>query len=293
LVRIVVVACRVRTWLVLIGLTGCSLYFGDDPSSSGGGGDHTGNVYPPPPPQDGLFTLMRCEDGDLRAVHVGDSTENQPGHGAGHSVGSCTGACRSAAYICPDLDCSGAENVLCETPPSTGTTCSLEGTSCSGSATIECPATTSCGTSVPGSSCACSGGVYACTPHGITSATIQQQIVGKWQGTVHPPSSADYEISLWIYPDGTYWAECDAPSCVAFYYGGDGPYPDRWISILAASSTEGAWANIGIYFGSVTGPPSMGAIESLTVSETSLRFAFNAAWMTCDQPFFFDLTRVQ
>jgi hypothetical protein len=280
----------VRTWLVLICLTGCSLYFGDNPPSRGGGDDDV--VAPPPdqPPGSGPVAIVRCEDGWMRRVQVPDFAPTQPGHGAGTTVGQCEGACQSAAYVCPGGNCDGAEAALCGATQSSGEPCSLEGASCSGTSSVECPATTTCGYSVAGSSCACSNGVYACTAHGETPS-IQQQLVGKWQGTVHPPSfSADYAVSLWIYPDGTYWAECDDQFCTAFYYGGDGPYPDRTISILAASSTEGAWANIGIYFGS--SPPNVGAIQALTVSDTTLRFTFNASWFGCGQPFFFDLTRV-
>jgi hypothetical protein len=279
----------VRTWLVLICLTGCSLYFAQDPPSRGGGDD---DVTTPPdqPPGSGPVAIVRCEDGWLRRVQVSDYEPTQPGHGAGTTVGQCNGACGSSAFVCPNGDCSGAEAALCDAAPSSGAPCDLDGLSCNGADAVECPQTTTCGYSVPGSSCACSNGAYACTPHGAT-ATIQQQIVGKWQGTVHPPSfSADYDVSLWIYPDGTYWAQCDAELCTAFYYGGDGPYPDRTISILSASPTEGAWANIGINFG--FSPPNVGAIQALTVSDTTLRFTFNASWFNCGQPFFFDLTRV-
>ena len=280
-----------RTCLVLICLTGCSLY-PDEASPPPGptGGEVT--TPPPPPSGRGPVTIVRCEDGDLREVHVGDYQADQPGHGVGDLTGNCAGECRSAAYLCPHGNCDGAEMALCEAPPSSGTACSLEGTACSDPTPVDCPLT-ACHYAPPGTTCTCSGGVYACAPR-ERAAMIQQQLVGKWRGTVHPPAFAsDYDVSLWIYPDGTYWPECDAPSCVAFYYGGDGPHPDRWISILAASSTKGAWATIGIYFGDVTGPPIVGAIDSLTVSDTTLRFAFNPSWMSCDLPFFFDLTRVQ
>jgi hypothetical protein len=282
---------RVRTSLVLICLTGCSLYFAND-RPSGGGGDDGGVVVDPPPgtpPPAGSVAIVRCEDGELRRVVVPDYAPVQPGHGAGDLVGMCAGSCRSAAYVCPSGDCSSSGAALCDAEASNGTPCSLEGSSCATDSTIECPATTTCGDSLAAASCTCKGGAYACTPHGPTDA-IQHQLVGKWVGTVHPPRfSADYDVSLWIYPDGTYWAECDGDQCAAFYYGGDGPYPDRKISILATSPTAGAWANIGIYFGS--SPANTGAIESLTVSDTALRFTYNASWLTCGQPFSFVLTR--
>jgi hypothetical protein len=279
----------VRTCLVLIFLTGCSLY-PDAPSPPPGptGGEVT--TPPPPPSGRGPVTIIRCEDGDLREVHVGDFQADQPGHGVGDLMGSCAGECRSAAYLCPHGNCDGAEMALCEAPPSSGTACSLEGTACSDPTPVDCPLT-ACGYAAAGSSCVCSGGVFVCAGRG-PAATIQQQIVGKWQGIVHPPASSSYHVSLWIYPDGTYWAECENANCIAFYYGGDGPYPDRTISILGASSTEGAWANIGIFFQWVVNPVSIGAIQSLTVNDTTLRFSFNAAWLDCTQPFLFDLTRV-
>jgi hypothetical protein len=272
-------------WTVLICLAGCSLYFHQDSPPGGDDVDAPTVIRPPAGP----VAIVRCEDSHLLQIGAQDYEPTQPGHSVGIPVGTCAGACRSAAYVCPGGNCAGAETALCAAAPSSGAPCDLQGASCTG-APVECPATSTCGDSLPGSSCACSGGVYACTPHGST-ATIQQQIVGKWQGTVHPPSfSSDYQVSLWIYPDGTYWAQCNDALCTAFYYGGDGPYPDRTISILSTSPTEGAWANIGIYFGS--SPPNIGAIQALTVSNTTLRFTFNASWFGCGQPFFFDLTRV-
>jgi hypothetical protein len=272
-------------------LTGCELYFGHDD-------DNTGDdivVEPPDPdpnPQPepaGTLAMVRCEDGALSRVRVDMYQPNQPGHGAGAVLGHCPGACRSAAYLCPNNDCTFAGKALCEAEPSQGATCSLDGASCSGIATTECPASTTCGLSLPGSSCACTGGAYHCTPH-TPIATVQQKLVGKWRGMVDPPDfAAPYSVSLWIYPDGTYWAE--SPEQTAFYYGGDGPYPDRTIEILSASATEGAWANIGIFFGS--SPPNVGAVSALVVTDTKLRFTFNASWFGCGQPFFFDLSRVQ
>jgi len=279
---------HVRILITLILLGGCSLYFNESSSPPSGDDHPPGDPPPPPPPSSGPVAVVRCEDGVLRRVQVPDFAPTQPGHGAGTTVGQCAGACQSAAFVCPNGNCDGAESALCATAQSVGASCDLEGTACTGGS-IECPATTTCGASLAASACTCSGGVYACTPHG-PMATIQQQLVGKWVGTVHPPNfSDDYEVSMWIYPDGTYWAECNAPDCLAFYYGGDGPYPDRTISILATSESAGAWANIGIYFG--FSPPNVGNIESLTVSDTQLRFTFNASWLTCAQPFFFNLTR--
>lgn len=273
--------------LVLAGvLTGCELYFGPD---GGGGGDDIVEPQPIPDPQPeptGQQAMVRCEDGALRRVRVGDYQPEQPAHGTGALLGKCSGECRSAAYLCPNNDCTYAAKALCEAERSQGAICTLEGASCSGTGVTECPASTTCGLTLPGSSCACTGGKYKCTPHSPIG-TIQQTLVGKWQGVVDPPEfAAPYQVSLWIYPDGTYWAESPA---TAFYYGGDGPHPDRKIELLSATSTEGAWGNIGIFFGS--SPPNTGAISALVVNGTSLRFTYNASWHNCSQPFFFDLSR--
>jgi hypothetical protein len=109
---------------------------------------------------------------------------------------------------------------------------------------------------------------------------------------VTPPGfAAPYPITLWIYPDGTYWPDCANDHCSAFYYGGDGPAPDRKITILSTSPTAGAWANIVIDFGLLT--PDTGALSSLVVDATTLRFTFFASWSGCDQPFDVNLTRYQ
>ena len=122
--------------------------------------------------------------------------------------------------------------------------------------------------------------------------TVQADLVGKWSGLVTPPSfSQPYAVSLWIYPDGTYWAECTngVSYCTPFYYGGNGPHPDRKLTILSTSPTAGAWANIGIYFGG--SPPNTGAVSALVVDAHQLRFTFFASWFGCGQPFYFDLSR--
>jgi hypothetical protein len=275
--RIVLMSCVV--------LAGCSLYFKAEPPSSGidggviePGGDDTNNP----------IAMARCEDGTLREIHVMDYQPDQPSHGAGDMIGHCASTCRSAAWQCPGNDCSGAEHALCEATASEGAICSLEGAPCT-SPIATCPQTSTCGESLTGPTCACSDGTYHCTQQPLTAA-VQQQLVGKWQGMVHPPPfSDDYAVSLWIYPDGTYWAECDAQDCTAFYYGGDGPHPRRTITVLSADETRGAWADIGIYFGLAT--PNMGAIQSLVVTDTTLRFTFAASWFGCGQPFQFDLRR--
>lgn len=273
---------------LVVFVTSCSLYFssGDDAANPPPDGDT---------PLDGGLTsgdtiMARCEDGALYRVGVAAFSPNLPGHGAGTVFDHCAGACRSAAVFCEDADCSTAAATLCEAAPSTGEPCALEGASCTGTNTTECPASTTCGYSVPGASCVCgSGGTYTCTEH-TPIAAVHAALVGKWRGTVMPPSfSEPYTVSLWIYPDGTYWAERDPPGTIAFYYGGDGPHPDRKISMLSTSVTEGGWANIGIYFG--LDPANIGAIASLVVDANKLRFTFFASWFDCGQPFFFDLDR--
>jgi len=283
--------------LVILLASGCSLYFEPTPQSS----DDTPPPDPYPVPPDAFVpppdayqpptsggTMARCEDGQLY-VTTSATFPDQPGHGAGRLIGHCPGACRSAAVACSTADCGEAVQTLCSAPVSVGATCPLEGTSCQGSESIGCPESTACSDAVPGSTCGCANGRYHCTQ--VTpAASIQAAIVGKWRGVVTPPGfAAPYSITLWIYPDGTYWPDCANEHCSAFYYGGDGPAPDRKITILSASQTVGSWADIVIDFGVTI--PNMGTLSALVVDATTLRFTFSASWFSCGQPFDFNLTR--
>jgi hypothetical protein len=281
-----------RAVVLLSALAGCSLYF-DTPHDMDKDGPYPDSGPFPDigdPPWGGR--QARCEDGDLYVVDTGDSFADTPGHGAGLRIGSCEGGCRSAAITCSDSatspNCANASD-LCRGEAFVQR-CSLEGTSCTGNQTAECPRATTCGYSVPGDACVCgSDGRFDCSPR-TPAATVQQQLVGKWRGTVTPPDFAQpYQISLWFYPDGTYWAENAAPSSSAFYYGGDGPHELRKLEVLSSSATEGSWADIAIYFGGVGA--NTGAVSGLTVTATKLRFTYYASWFGCGQPFTFDLTR--
>lgn len=288
--------------LVLLLASGCSLYFA--PSSQSDDGPPPDAHVPPdahrPPPDAYLpppdayppptsdVAMARCEDSQLYMT-TSAVFPDQPGHGAGRLIGRCAGACRSAAVQCATADCSDAGATLCGAPASLGATCPLDGLSCQGTEAIGCPVSTTCGLAEPGSTCTCTGGAYHCTQ--LTSAAaIQAALVGKWRGVVTPPGfAAPYSITLWIYPDGTYWPDCALDHCSAFYYGGDGPAPDRKITILSTSATAGSWANVAIDFGLKT--PNTGALSALTVDATTLRFTFYASWFDCGQPFDFNLTR--
>jgi hypothetical protein len=284
--------------IVIGSASGCSLYFGnshteddDAPPDAFPVGD-AGIPWQPVDagPTGDSHAVARCEDGVLYEVIVPTFSPGQPGHGEGAQIGTCPGACQSDSVVCANGTCSEAQAALCDAPSSQGATCDLQGTSCAGSGALACPQTTTCGYSEPGASCTCTNGVYACTQ--LTPvAGVQASLVGKWSGEVTPPSfSEPYPVSLWIYPDGTYWAECTGQPCeIAFYYGGDGPYPDRTITVLSTSPTEGAWADIDVDFGD--NPPNIGAIASLTVDATHLRFTYFASWFDCGQPFLFELTR--
>jgi hypothetical protein len=284
-------------------LSGCSLYFDkDDPGHGSGpapwpvdaGTRVDAYPYPPPPPPlDAGFpgsseTMARCEDGLLRAAPAPLFAEEQR-HGTGDLIGRCAGACSSAAYICKDRTCQEAAEVLCDAPISLGATCSLNGQRCQDTEVINCPEVTACSEALPGSTCSCVEGAYRCEQ--VTSAAeIQAGIVGKWSGTVVPANfGVPYEISLWIYPDGSYWSESTNPLGSAFYYGGDGPSPERKIKILSASDELGAWADIAIDFG--TSFPSTGTLTGLVVDDTSLRFTFSPSWNGCGDPFDFELRR--
>lgn len=232
--------------------------------------------------------MIRCENTKLYRTEW-DQFHQAP-HGAGTQIGSCPNGCMSAAVLCNQASCPSGQE-LCAAEPSTGKQSQLDGSYCTGSATIESPQSTTCGFTVPGSTCTCANGEYSCTPRSDI-AGVQATMVGKWRGTVRPPSfSQPYQVSLWIYPDGSYWGECTggagaSASCLAFYYGGDGPHPWRKISVLSTSATEGAWADINQFESFNTG-----AISALVATSTKLTFTYNASWHNCGQPFYFDLTR--
>lgn len=290
----VLAAMRSLALLVVL-ISGCSLYF---PSSHEPPGDDyppDGGEFPPPILDGGSpgLELARCEDGQLLAVPLQSSFDEPAPHGAGRRLGTCPGACQSSSVLCAFADCGEAARELCEEPASLGATCSLDGMACRGAGTTSCPESTACSTAVTGSTCTCNNGRYQCS-QATPAAAVQAKLVGKWHGTMTTPFAAPYPISLWIYPDGTYWPSCDSPHCAAFYYGGDGPAPSRKLEVLSVSPTAGAWADIAIEFnqpGQSTAPPNRGEISALVVDSTSLRFTFSAAWLSCGQPMQARLTR--
>lgn len=265
-------------------LSGCTLYF-DGP----GGDDSPPPIYPDsgphPLPDAAHYNMERCENGKLYLIDFNDFGD-QPGRGQGTQVGTCANGCKSAAMLCDGPSCPTGQGALCTAPPSTGKQCQLAGTQCSGTGTIDCPQSTTCGFSVPSSTCTCVNGLYTCSTDS-SIAGVQAQLVGKWRGTVTPPSFAQpYEVSLWIYPDGTYWGESINSSIPTFYYGNDGPHPWRKIQVLSTSPTAGSWADVGVFTSF-----NIGALSALIVTSTKLTFTFNASWHNCGQPFYFNLTR--
>ncbi len=281
---------RLALFATVLALSGCQLYF-NGPEGDDGGGSGSQTWLPdsgPHPDTSGGERMIRCEDNKLYRTSW-DQFDQAP-HGAGTQIGSCPNGCKSASLLCEGSSCPSGQ-ALCTAPPSTGKQSLLQGSYCTGTATIESPQSTTCGYSVPGSTCTCAGGTYSCTPR-TDIATVQTTMVGKWRGTVRPPSfSQPYEVSLWIYPDGSYWGECSGgagggAACSTFYYGGDAPHPWRKISVLSTSATAGAWADIGQFQDFNTG-----AISALIATSTKLTFTYNASWHNCGQPFYFDLTR--
>ena len=298
-----------RLAVVLLVVPGCSLYFpspggaddGPVPDARIGVPDARSpppDAYVPPDahvPPDAYVppgaAMARCEDGELRVVATADTWPEAPGHGAGRSIGRCAGACRSAAALCSDPACTNAAQALCEAPISVGATCPLDDATCQGTESIDCPETTACSVALPGSTCTCTNGSYRCSQL-TAAAAVQAGIVGKWRGMVTTPGfTPPYPITLWIYPDGTYWPDCALDHCSAFYYGGDGPSPRRKITILSTAASVGASADIAIDFG--YSPAPVGALSALVVDATNLRFTFSAAWSSCGQPFDVSLTRYQ
>lgn len=242
---------------------------------------------PPLPPRPPLPTTSyaRCEDGKLYHVAVPEGSDAHPPHQTGAALGACSAACTSAAVACFDGACSNAEEALCESEPATGDRCAMEGAACTGTGTISCPQRTGCRSGALPWSCTCTGGTYACTPLQDLAA-VHANLVGKWRGTVMPPNfSEPYQVSLWIYPDGTYWGECTDPHCAAFYYGGDGPHPGRRIRV-AGILGDGAIADIGVFQGDV-----IGELSQISAQGDALSFTYRASWLNCEQPFYFALSR--
>jgi hypothetical protein len=300
--RAVVGCMRAFVWVIFV-LSGCSLQQRPSSLSSDAGSP------PPdaPPPIDStaplpdtalpldadppLEIIARCEDGQIYSIAVTSTNTTQPPHGSGPMIGHCQGGCRSAAAFCPSGDCASAIETLCEAPVSQGATCSLDGAPCQGAESIDCPETSACSEPVPNATCACTNGSYSCTPV-TTAATTQAGIVGKWHGVVTPPTGfpAPWPITLWIYPDGTYWAECAGGGCIAaLWFEPDGPSPRRRITLLSTMPLLGAWASITVDTG--FSPPNVGELSALVVNDTTLRFTFTAGYWDCGQPIDVNLAR--
>lgn len=282
-------------------LSGCTLYFGDGGGSSyddqpypGDDDAGTGWPYPDASVSDSVG-FARCEDGTIRHVSFAQlPTYMMPGHGAGSLAPTkCANGCRSAIAQCASpTDCTQADAAVCNAPIATGPIPTYQGQSCAnGPSPVTYTNTNHCGQVYPGGTCTCdaSTNTYGCTPAANNNtALVHAALVGKWHGTVTPPSFATpYQISLWIYPDGTYWAECASTNCYApLYYGGNGPHPWRRITVLSDGGQVGATADIGMFYDF-----NIGALTSLFVTDTTLHFTFYAAWFGCSQPFDISLTR--
>lgn len=286
---------RTFVW-ILVALSGCSL---DQrlPSSSSDGNSTVDSTTPPPdttlPPDADPSTdiLARCEDGQIHRLAITSTNEPQPEHGSGPVIGRCQDGCRSAAAFCPGGDCASVSAQLCDAPVSRGAMCLLNETPCAGDESIDCPQTTGCSEPVPNAICACTNGVYACTAL-TAAAAVQTGIVGKWHGIVTPPTGfpAPWPITLWIYPDGTYWAECAGEGCIApLWDEPSGPSPDRRITLLSTIPLLGSWASITVDTGFT--PPNVGELSALVVNDTTLRFTFTASYFNCGQPIDVNLTR--
>jgi hypothetical protein len=233
--------------------------------------------------------MARCEDSRLYVVENVDPFHGPP-HGAGRRAGTCEGPCGSAAAFCQTADCAQEAQTLCNAPASIGATCEFEGEACQGTEWLACPHAAACGITVPGSTCLCTDGVFRCVP-ATAAPAVQAALVGKWQGTVTPPFAGPYPTTLWIYPDGTYWTEGASGVSSTFYYGGDGPSPDRRIMVLSSSDRVGAVAEVAIEFTSPT--PSIGELSALVAGDTVLQFAYSPSWTgdSCNTPFEVTLTR--
>jgi hypothetical protein len=279
-------------------LAGCSLYYEDDPPPAPDDGwiddgDTTSDDGPGDGDGDGMGMgdddaqpagneMIVCEDGVVRLTSW-NYQESLP-HGVATEVATCgTGECQAASALC-DGDCNAAVIAVCNAAPAGVPTSELQGASCTADA--QSPLVTGCGMSVPGSNCDCVDGVFACTEATPVAAT-QAALVGKWRGLVTTPWGDPYEGSLWIYPDGSYWAETEgAVYPPIFYYGYNGPHPDLRIQLLSVDAATGSYGHVAQW------PDHAGGqISGLVVTASTLAFTFNASWHNCAQPITFDLTR--
>jgi hypothetical protein len=296
-------------------LAGCNLYFGPDPNGGSGGG----TAWPPPdagwvpPPIDascgGLpdatpgpdapppgYTFATCVDGELvkSGVLPTDVAPADLAH-TGTAFQACGSRCRApvGVYEClDDASCSGAAQYLCEPD----TACPADG-ACTGTGTSTCSTSgPGCAIEVQTEVCTCSGGKESCASpctDGLCSPLeVVHALAGHWQGTVYPPSFASpYQVDLVIGKDGHLDPHViGGPGYyTAFYYGQDGPDPNRWFQILAETPT-GAIGTVGVEFSPQEILP--GLVTGVHVTSSKLHFTFWDSWLDCSRPFVFDLTRV-
>lgn len=274
----------------VLALASCTLYFENDDDRVDWDDDVPLGPQPPDPdeplpPDDGAPVLIRCEDGVLRKGAFGwhDTT---PNHGVGPEVGRCAGSCKAASAVCATAtDCNAAAIEVCTAAPAGAPASPLEGEACSPGETVASPAATRCGQSVPGATCGCTAGALACTEATPIAAT-HAAMVGKWRGTAQTSfDGRAYPVGLWIYPDGSYWAET-AGFEPAFYYGFNGPHPDLRFQLLSVDPVAGAYGDLTSWVSDPTGQ-----VSALVVTPTQLSFTYHAAWHNCAQPITFDLTR--
>jgi hypothetical protein len=274
---------------VLVGaclLAGCELYFGPGEQPQQQHADARRSVdatradahgYPdadPPDAHPSSFTFATCAGGQL--YRSDPQATDVPPADPGAAYASCAGACITpgGVYDClGDPTCAGAGPWLCASQAG-------------------CPRLPACGTGPYGSGlsnsvCAGAGG---CSDGLCSPLAVLHAIAGHWQGTVTPPSfSPPYGVDLVIAADGHVSPHRDDGQYgVAFYYGDDGPNPDRWFRI-GTVTPDGAVGTVGVMFSPQEILP--GLVTELHVDATHLTFAFWDGWLDCTRRFDFALTR--
>ena len=295
-----------RRVLLVVALSACNLYFGPDPHGGGGHQQHPDgggvpdatcggvpDAQPAPDAPPSGYWFATCIDGQIVLGDVQTQDVPPADLAQNHAViASCASRCRAPVgiYEClGDPGCAGADAFRCEPDG----VCPADG-ACSGSGTSTCSAAAGCGISVQTEVCTCTGGKEVCQSpctDGLCSPLdVLAKMAGHWHGIVTPPDFASpYEVDLVIGKDG-HLNPHGSGYYTAFYYGQDGPDPNRWFNILA-ETPSGAVGLVGVEFSPQEILP--GLVTGLHVSADRMKFTFWDSWLSdCTRPFAFDLTRV-
>lgn len=282
--------------LVLVGVCGCSLYYGPTPQQQPLPpeiGFDGGSVEPGPPEDAGPALWCDwdiCKNGVVYAVAptpVESGTCGVPSFTDPQPIETCPYGCEVAGfYQATSID-------PCASPPPPTYDCTLAGSACTANASQTCGATLTCGVQAVTGQCACgSGGLWGCTPacsDGLcSSAAVQQALVGTWTGTATPTEAGfpapPWNVTLTLGSDHTWVGSTDQSYRDPFYYGGSGGGADK--VFIEAQTALGGNGVLGVF-----GGERNGQLENVHVDATHLSFTFVAAWLDCAFTFDYVLTR--